>query len=247
MISMLKNAVIELGYENKSGSILYSGNETLRKGNFYFLGANPGGHSDQSNSKYPDTILNQVLRKNSYPSFNEYFDGKWKRSGSRSSLPGHALLQKRIKYLFTKLELDLRSILSTNLVFVRSPTLNKFKLNFNEEAERCWKIHKILLKKVMPKFIIVYGSDATRFICKKMKIQSQDYFQIPSANEVKFFSHYKGILKIDSLELEINLLSVPHLSRFKIDSMGINYGDAYDSQKAILWMKEIIQNFDGRN
>ena len=28
---MLKNAVIELGYENKSGSILYSGNETLRK------------------------------------------------------------------------------------------------------------------------------------------------------------------------------------------------------------------------
>ena len=78
MISMLKNAVIELGYENKSGSILYSGNETLRKGNFYFLGANPGGHSDQSNSKYPDTILNQVLRKNSYPSFNEYFDGKGK-------------------------------------------------------------------------------------------------------------------------------------------------------------------------
>ena len=99
----------------------------------------------------------------------------------------------------------------------------------------------------MPKFIIVYGSDATRFICKKMKIQSQDYFQIPSANEIKFFSHYKGILKIDSLELEINLLSVPHLSRFKIDSMGVNYGDAYDSQKAILWMKEIIQNFDGRN
>ena len=107
MITMLKNAVIELGYENKSGSILYSGNETLRKGNFYFLGANPGGHSDQSNSKYPDTILNQVLRKNSYPSFNEYFDGKWKRSGSRSSLPGHALLQKRIKYLFTKLDIKL--------------------------------------------------------------------------------------------------------------------------------------------
>ena len=88
LTEILKNAVIELGYENKSGSILYSGNETLRKGNFYFLGANPGGHSDQSNSKYPDTILNQVLRKNSYPSFNEYFDGKWKRSGSRSSLPG---------------------------------------------------------------------------------------------------------------------------------------------------------------
>ena len=241
MVNILKKMVCDLDYEHKSGSILYSGNETLRKGNFYFLGANPGGHSDQNNNKFPDTISNQLLRKNTYPSFNEYYDAKWKKNGSKTSLPGQSLLQRRIKFLFSKLELDLKNILSTNLVFLRSPTLNKFQLNFNQEAERCWEIHKILLEKVMPKFIIVYGSDATRFICKKMDIHTEDYFKVISANENKIFSHFSGKLKLDSSELDINLLSVPHLSRFKINAMGKNYGDAYDTQDAIIWMKEKIK------
>ena len=241
MINILEKIVYNLDYDHKSGSILYSGNETLRKGNFYFLGANPGGHSDQNSNKFPDTIANQLLRKNTYPSFNEYYDAKWEKNGSKTSLPGQSLLQRRIKFLFTKLELDLKNILSTNLVFLRSPTLNKFQLNFNQEAERCWEIHKILLEKVMPKFIIVYGSDATRFICKKMDIHTEDYFKVISANEDKKFSHFNGKLKLDSFELDINLLSVPHLSRFKINAMGKNYGDAYDSQDAIAWMKEKIK------
>lgn len=245
MINILERKICDLDYEHKPGSILYSGNETLRKGNFYFLGTNPGGHSDEKNNKFPDTIANQLLRKNTYSSFNEYYDAEWKKSNSRTSLPGQSLLQRRIKFLFKKLELDLKNILSTNLVFLRSPTLNKFHLDFNEEAERCWEIHKILLEKVMPKFIIVYGLDATRFICKKMDIHTEDYFKVISANENKFFSHISGKLKLDSLKLDINLLSVPHLSRFKINAMGKNYGDAYDTQDAILWMKEKI-NLDDK-
>ncbi|MBC8221714.1 MAG: hypothetical protein H8E92_03010, partial [SAR86 cluster bacterium] len=34
----------EIRYAEEPGSILYSGDETLKKGENYFLGANPGGH-----------------------------------------------------------------------------------------------------------------------------------------------------------------------------------------------------------
>ena len=46
-IELIKDKLKEIGFNNQPGSILYSGNETIKKGKFYFLGANPGGHSDQ--------------------------------------------------------------------------------------------------------------------------------------------------------------------------------------------------------
>ena len=33
-----------LGISQEKGSIIYSGNEILRKGRFYFMDVNPGGH-----------------------------------------------------------------------------------------------------------------------------------------------------------------------------------------------------------
>ena len=68
----------EIGYAGEPGSILYSGDETLKKGENYFMGANPGGHSDETLGKFADTISNQLSRKNTSPSFNEYFDASWK-------------------------------------------------------------------------------------------------------------------------------------------------------------------------
>ena len=55
----------EIGYAGEPGSILYSGDETLKKGENYFLGANPGGHSDERLGKFADTISNQLCSKNS--------------------------------------------------------------------------------------------------------------------------------------------------------------------------------------
>ena len=46
----------EIGFDKELGSILYSGNETLTKGNFYFLGLNPGGNTNMSVSE--DTVMN---------------------------------------------------------------------------------------------------------------------------------------------------------------------------------------------
>ena len=224
----------EIGYAAEPGSILYSGDETLKKGENYFLGANPGGHSDEKLGKFADTISNQLSRKNSSPSFNEYFDASWK-PGKNIYSKGTAPLQRRIKYLFNSLEIDLRNTLSTNLIFVRSSTLEKFHLDWAEAAEQCWKIHLLLLSVVQPKNIIVFGEDAFNFIKNKISAGENEDFPVISSNETKYFSCSKGSLEVGGLKLYITLIKVPHLSRFKIDARGIDHGDRYDCREALKW------------
>ena len=224
----------EINYAEEPGSILYSGDETLKKGENYFLGANPGGHSDEKLGKFADTISNQLSRKNSSPSFNEYFDASWK-PGKNIYSKGMAPLQRRIKYLFNSLEIDLRNTLSTNLTFVRSSTLEKFHLDWAEAAEQCWKIHLLLLSVVQPRNIIVFGEDAFNFIKNKISAGESEDFPVISSNETKYFSCSKGSLEVGGSKLDITLIKVPHLSRFKIDARGIDQGDRYDCREALNW------------
>ena len=108
---------------NRSGSVLYSGDETIKKGDWYFLGSNPGGHEDE---KGADKIEDQLLKENKPKSFNEYYEGEWTNS----------LHQENIKNFFNDLNLDLKKILSTNLCFVRSPMESKYKSLSREKTPR---------------------------------------------------------------------------------------------------------------
>ena len=38
------------------------------------------------------------------------------------------------------------------------------------------------------------------------------------------------------------LLSTPHLSRYKIDARGIDYGDKFDTRPALNWLSKKIRN-----
>jgi len=241
-IELIREKLKEIGFSNEPGAILYSGNETIKKGKFYFLGANPGGHSDQKVGKHPDTVENQLLRKNTSSDFNEYFDARWQIRGREPSLPGKALLQRRIKFLFDQINVALREVLSTNLVFVRSATLEEFHLSWNDAARECWKIHEILLSEVCPEIIITYGSEANEYIKDKMVIESEEYFEVVSLNESKYFSITQGILELKNKQIKIKLISAPHLSRFKIDARGMENSDAYDVRPALEWIKKEITN-----
>ena len=229
----------EIGYAGEPGSILYSGDETLKKGENYFLGANPGGHSDEQLGKFADTISNQLSRKNSSPSFNEYFDASWK-PGNKTYPKGMAPLQKRIKYLFNYLEINLRDTLSTNLNFVRSNRMQNFPYNWNQAAENCWEIHKILLSIVRPEIILVFGDDAYDFMQNKIKLAEYDDFTIHSHGGAQTYTFccLKGSLLLDNIELSnLQLIKVPHLSYLKIDSKGMDYGDAHDTREVLKWVK----------
>ena len=227
----------EIKYAEEPGSILYSGDETIKKGKYYFLGANPGGHSDEALDN--DTISNQLYRINSSPTFNEYFDAIW-QPGNKTYPKGMAPLQKRIKYLFNYLEINLRDTLSTNLNFVRSSRMINFPYNWNQAAENCWEIHKILLSIVRPEIILVFGDDAYDFMHNKIKSVEYDDFTIHSygGRQTYTFCCLKGSLLLDNIELSnLQLIKVPHLSYLKIDSKGMDYGDAHDTREVLKWVK----------
>ena len=78
-ILKLRDLLESTGLQEESGSIIYSGDSTLKRGTFYFLGTNPGGN----NLNYPDTILNQVILSKEK---NEYFDGNWGNSTHQETI-----------------------------------------------------------------------------------------------------------------------------------------------------------------
>src|SRR5690606_35182845 len=75
---------------NESGSILYSSHQTLRKGDIYLLGFNPGGtEGDPLNNAITDLMRTTE---------NAYLDQNW--SGNhRTYGNGQAPLQKRVVWL----------------------------------------------------------------------------------------------------------------------------------------------------
>ena len=89
----------DTGLQSESGSVIYSGNSTLTKGDFYFLGQNPGGNAEVYAG---DTIISQLLKSGE---FNEYLEGEW--TGKRH--------QSNILKMFRDLNIDITSTFSTNL------------------------------------------------------------------------------------------------------------------------------------
>jgi hypothetical protein len=205
----------------RSGSVLYSGDETIQNGDWYFLGSNPGGHDDE---KGADKIEDQLLKHNKSKSFNEYFEGEWTNS----------IHQENIKDFFSDLNLDLKKILSTNLCFVRSPMESKYKSlseektsrqQRNEDNEKCWTIHEYLLSEVKPRFIICNGTTARDFIVdrekygrygskfkNKMKVNYFEEEVITSGGLKCTFNRGDLILKDKDIHLkDIGIFSVPHM------------------------------------
>ena len=236
-ISQIAKKLEDIGFSEEPGSILYSGNETLVEGDFYFLGENPGGNTNLSVAN--DTVMNQLKRTDK--TFNEYFQGIWKQRNPSPSPPGGATLQLRIKILFSRLGINLRKTCSSNLNFVRSPVLSELHLNEKMAQEKCWEIHQIILSIVKPKIVIVFGDSARDFIISKMKIiEESEPYSLPSRNKEYIFRSIRGTLQLDSTgsEHKICLLSTPHLSRFKVDARGDETNNAYDARTAIDWMNE---------
>lgn len=205
---------------NRSGSVLYSGDQTLRDGDWYFLGSNPGGHDDE---KGVDTIENQLLKKDKPKDFNEYFEGDWTN-------PDH---QINIQNFFRDLNLNPRDILSTNLCFVRSPMESKYKSLSDqktprqqryEDNERCWSVHEFLLFEVKPKFIICNGTTSRDFIIDREKYgRGGEYFknklEYKYSEEQKITSgglkctFHRGDLTLQNgfCLKDIGIFSVPHM------------------------------------
>lgn len=192
------------GLADKPGKLLYSGLRTLSPGETYLLGYNPGGDPEfEANS-----ILSHLCRDDAES--NEYLDGRWRRRG-RLCDAGAAPMQRRVCHMLKGLGWDARSACASNVIFVRSEDIGS--LNTPQElARRCWPVHRLILKQVGPKCIIVLGDDAFKFI----RDQGRAITEVNTypAGHGDWKCRHTRIL-LDERQLEI--ISVPHLSYYAID------------------------------
>lgn len=147
------------GYLHKSGATLYSEPRTLRRGQVYLLGTNPGG-GDEGKNTIEDALIALPMQGNAY--LDEIWD--------TGRAAGEAVLQRRVKNLLEDgLGLQTRDVCATNLVFQR--TKRVAGLSFREAADACWPIHEHLLDVVQPRLVVAFGNStqsAYAYLAKKL-------------------------------------------------------------------------------
>lgn len=207
---------------NEPGALLYSSCKTLKQGKFYLIGLNPGG-VDASTIK--DSLQILPLYKD-----NAYLDEDWS-SDKKKFAVGEAPLQKRVRYLFESvLNIDLREVCASNLIFVRSIDQNRCK--FNEYAKKCWKVHELIIKIVQPKVLIVFGNGQKespyRFL-KKYTNSEDGEKSIESGHRKWEIRCFKARIE----DKERLIIGLPHLSRYRIN-------ENQDRNKVVNWIRERV-------
>lgn len=138
------------------GEVVYSSHETLKKGDVYLLGLNPGGNGQEHPETHvPYTIrshLERMLRREE----NSYYDECWENR--QSDYPkGGAPLQKRVIALLEGVGIsNPRTVCASNIIFKTSR--GSAELCFGL-AGLCWPVHEAILKIIQPSLILTYGID----------------------------------------------------------------------------------------
>ncbi|WP_290901718.1 hypothetical protein [Aquabacterium sp.] len=136
------------GQLEQSGAFLYSSHDTIRPGEIYLLGLNPGGQGGPSLGERLGTLLSREE--------NAYLDEAWDNGGG-SYKPGEAPLQKRVDWLLSQLGVETRNVLSTNLIFMQSRDASGVSI---EQAKLCWPVHEALMSIVRPRVILTFGNSS---------------------------------------------------------------------------------------
>jgi hypothetical protein len=187
---------------HESGTILYSSCETLKPGDYYFLGVNPGGSPEETKETIQSTLeeLGGTYK-------NAYLDQCW--CGKEGCVGCCRPLQKRFKFLFQDvLEVCPRIVCATNLIFQRSRVEGELKKP-RELSERCWPVHDVILKIIQPRAIITFGKLPFDFIWEQL------HGSPPSAEAS---GHGKWQWRSSTLETGQVLIGLPHLSRYALQS-----------------------------
>lgn len=131
---------------NESGSILYSSHETLKSGDVYLLGFNPGGAGGNPVEQSINTMLTNIS--------NSYLDESWENHNGVWA-NGEAPLQKRIQWVLESLGLNTRDVCASNLIFLQSREASDISFSL---AKKCWPVHEAILNIIKPKLIIAFGN-----------------------------------------------------------------------------------------
>jgi hypothetical protein len=184
---------------NKSGNVLYSSVDTLRSGRIYLLGLNPGGDS----KPLAWQTVGSTLRELPSQCQNQYIDVSWKGRPA-----GESKLQRRVRALAEMLNVDLRTICASNLIFVRSTGAHN--CGYPNLAELCWPVHRRILDIVCPRLVICYGNGAVSpYSFLRSALNARDEIPFRSGHgqwRCRAFRHSS-----------MRVVGLPHLSRYAID------------------------------
>jgi len=145
---------------DRSGELLYSGSQTLRRGPIYLLGLNPGGNPDV----HKDTVRDRLRELPSRRTNN--YRVSW--SGRK---PGAHPLQRGIQWLANELEVKLEDVCASNLIFVRSK--NERTSGFPDSARECWPVHRAILAVVKPTLVVAFGKSPYNFLRNEFELLSE--------------------------------------------------------------------------
>jgi hypothetical protein len=181
------------------GTILYSSSDTLKRGDVYLLGFNPGGSDGNILSHGIDQLIGRTQ--------NAYLDEAWE-NGNGSWAAGEAPLQKNIIWLLTELNLNPRDVCASNLIFLQSREASGISYDI---AKVCWPVHEAILEIVQPQVIITFGnSEVSPYAFLKQMLNGSGGSFEPSGH---------GTWQLKSFEAKVNdrnirVIGLPHLSRY---------------------------------
>lgn len=162
------------------GTILYSSCKTLTSGgDYYFLGLNPGGSSEDGET------LEESLRHLSSYTGNAYLDkqdpkANWSSPPRRKYNSGEHPFQRDYQFLFHSLGVDPYDVCGTNLIFKRSE--NEASSEYRRLAKPCWEVHKAILRVIKPKrAIITFGIKPFNFIRLRPEMKGSESVPHPPA------------------------------------------------------------------
>jgi len=187
------------GQLEQSGAFIYSSHDTIRPGEIYLLGLNPGGEGGPSLGERLATLLSREE--------NAYLDEAWDNGGG-SYKPGGAPLQMRVGWLLSQLGVDTRNVLSTNLIFMQSTNASGVCI---EQAKLCWPVHEALLSIVRPRVILTFGNSSFSPYGFLHTLYGGSQRYAPSG-------HGNWSLKGFNAHMpwgEVFVAGLPHLSRYK--------------------------------
>lgn len=174
----------------RSGSVLYSSASTLRKGNYYLLGVNPGGENDGTNT------IRQSLALLPSNATNAYLDEPWEPYEK-----GRHPLQRNVQALFRHLGQEPRDVCASNLIFNRSR--REGRSGGFPAAEECWPVHEMILRVVQPLVVITFGRLPFEFLTSKWRLQKGD---------ARPAGHANWSCQIGSSTNNPLVIGLPHLS-----------------------------------
>lgn len=188
------------GLRDRSGGVLQSAEATLRPGDIYFIGINPGGEDGGVDSQLP--LIHESLAMSRMGC--NAFDQDWSRERAGYP-PGQSPMQRRFKHIAARLGKSYGEIAATNLTFTRSRSVGVHP-GMTAELGHCLRVHARFLDVVKPSTIWLMGSTGEIENAMRLRVAKQDWR--PSG-----YSNWTiGRGAVDFCGREYQLCHTPHLS-----------------------------------